>query len=105
MDNGCSFLEDFATKNQSTLLKYKCVLQNFSLKKPERLSFGCEFDEQLLRILLGSNKFDVMKFVANVTSFVTKKNRSTLVKYECVLKKYVLDQSKLVLVFDMNTCQ
>ena len=67
MDNGCSFLEDFATKNQSTLLKYKCVLQNFSLKKPERLSFGCEFKEKLLRILLENNKFDVMKSVANGT--------------------------------------
>ena len=83
-----------------------CIAKFLTEKKPERLSFGCEFEEQLLsRILLENNKFDVMKSVANGTYFITKKNRSTLVKYECVLKKYVLDQSKLVLVFDMNTCQ
>ena len=35
-------------------------------------SFGREFEEKLLRILLENNKFDVM-LVANGTFFVTKK--------------------------------
>ena len=59
-------------KNQSTLLKYECVLQNFSQKKT--FIFGCEFEEKLLWILLESNKFDVMIFVANGTYFITKKS-------------------------------
>ena len=66
------FSRRYGQKNQSTLVvKYECVLQNFSQKKT--FIFGCEFEEMLLRILLENNKFDVMIFVANGTYFITKK--------------------------------
>ena len=51
-----------------------CIAKFLTEENLKRLSFGCEFEEKLLRILLENKKFDVVIFVAKVTYLVKKKS-------------------------------